>query len=49
MAGEFPPICGPIPDVGIDFRLTFDGDEFTGDFDGAMGAGTIFGIKEGGS
>lgn len=38
-----------IPDVGISFMLTFDGDEFTGEFDGAMGAGMIFGSKDPGA
>ena len=37
-----------LPDVGVSFRITFEGDEFTGEFDGAVGAGTIYGIREGG-
>jgi len=38
-----------IPDVGISFMLTFDGDEFTGEFDGAMGAGIIYGTRDSGA
>ncbi len=34
-----------VPDVGVSFRLVFDGDDLAGDFDGAMGAGTIYGTK----
>ena len=37
-----------IPEFGIDFTLMFDGDSFTGEFGGAMGSGTILGMKEGG-
>ena len=38
-----------IPEFGVDFTLVFDGDSFTGEFGGAMGSGTILGMKEGGS
>ena len=37
-----------VPDVGGVFTLVFDGDEFAGSFDSAMGAGSIFGMKQSG-
>lgn len=36
-----------VPEAGVSFRVTFDGDGFSGDFDGAMGYGTIRGTKRG--
>ena len=37
-----------VPEAGVSFRVVFDGDAFAGDFDGAMGYGTIRGTKRGG-
>jgi hypothetical protein len=34
-----------VPDAGVYFTVVFEGDEFTGGFDGAMGAGTIRGVR----
>jgi hypothetical protein len=37
-----------VDEVGITFTVVFDGDSFSGDFGGSMGAGTVFGVKTGG-
>jgi len=37
-----------VPEAGVSFHVVFDGDTFTGGFDGAMGVGTIRGTKRGG-
>lgn len=34
-----------VPEAGLVFTVVFQGDEFTGGFDGAMGAGTIRGVR----
>lgn len=34
-----------VPEAGITFTVVFEGDEFNGGFDGAMGAGSIRGVK----
>jgi hypothetical protein len=34
-----------VPEAGIAFEVTFEGDEFSGSFDGAMGYGTITGVR----
>ena len=34
-----------VPEAGVAFEVTFDGDEFSGSFDGAMGYGTITGVR----
>ena len=34
-----------VPEAGVVFTVVFEGEEFTGGFDGAMGAGTIRGVK----
>ncbi len=38
-----------IPDAGVDVALFFEGDEFTGELGGAMGVGSIRGVKRAGS
>ncbi len=38
-----------IPDAGVDVALFFDGDGFTGELGGAMGVGSIRGVKRAGS
>ncbi len=35
-----------IPEAGVSFQLLFDAEGFTGTFDGAMGAGSIVGVKK---
>lgn len=35
-----------VPDAGVDFEVVFEGDGFSGSFDGAMGAGMITGVKQ---
>ena len=34
-----------IPEATLAFQLTFEGDEFTGGFDGTIGSGSIYGKK----
>ncbi len=34
-----------VPEAGVSVQLEFDGDEFTGEMDGDMGAGTISGKR----
>ena len=34
-----------VPEVGVVFTVVFEGEEFNGGFDGAMGAGVIRGVK----
>lgn len=34
-----------LPEVGVFFQVVFEGDGFTGTFDGAMGAGNIVGTR----
>ena len=34
-----------VPEVGVMFTVVFEGEEFNGGFDGAMGAGSIRGVK----
>jgi hypothetical protein len=38
-----------LPEVGVSFELLFEGEGFSGTFDGAMGAGFITGTKRAGS
>ncbi len=38
-----------VPEAGVSFRLTFEGEGFNGTFDGAMGTGYITGKRRAGS